>query len=282
MATANKLRMCLLLLIISMGPASVLATPQEKQDKRETAPEENSAKRSALVGRVFGLKNRDPEDMFSAIRPLMSGTALSTYSFSRELRTLTIRDYPENVAAIGEAIKRLDVPIEPSSQPQLLSFDLRLDLITATKSGENSTQFTGDLAKVVEQLRSTLGFASYKLLSTILGRAQERAKFSSSGALRGLIQTPNTEQTDSPWFYTVTTEHLNVSRDASGQVFLGIPGFRFGIRVPLMLKTGVNYQDVGITNDISLKEGEKVVVGTTSAGSVSEAIIVVISFKKAQ
>jgi type II secretory pathway component GspD/PulD (secretin) len=59
-------------------------------------------------GRVFELKYRDPVSLQQIIRPLGSGFKGATMSIDREFKTLTVRDFPENIATIEEAIKRLE------------------------------------------------------------------------------------------------------------------------------------------------------------------------------
>ncbi|HTG17524.1 MAG TPA: hypothetical protein VK747_19915, partial [Blastocatellia bacterium] len=57
-------------------------------------------------GRIFEIKYRDPVVLYQVVRPLGSGFKGATVSFDKQYRTLTVRDFPENIAAIEEAIKR--------------------------------------------------------------------------------------------------------------------------------------------------------------------------------
>src|SRR6478609_4678843 len=84
------------------------AIPSFAQEAREKEPEYNTTREFRT--RVFQIQNRAADDIASAVRLLGSGFKGSGLSVNRELRTITIRDFPENVATVEEAIKRLDVP----------------------------------------------------------------------------------------------------------------------------------------------------------------------------
>lgn len=239
-----------------------------------------------FVGKVIQLNNREPRDIYSAVRPLLSGFKGATMSFSDEFKTITVRDWPENVATIEEAIKRLDIP-KPVEPPKP-TVEFRIDMIAASKSASDATPFTGELAKVVDQLKATLSFGSYRLVSTFLTRGQQGSRLGSSGVLDGLLP-PTDRKVDplKPSFYDLGSRDITISQNAAGQVLAEIPNFSFTIRVPIAVGATesdpakqIQYQNVGISNSISLREGEKVVVGTTSAGSTSDAIIIVVSFKR--
>lgn len=68
-------------------------------------------------------------------------------------------------------------------------------------------------------------------------------------------------------------------------------GFRFGSRIPIVTYNGVasngpaapivNYENTGLNTDISMREGEPVVVGTLNVGPSGDAIILVMSAKRA-
>lgn len=245
-----------------------------------------------FTGRVFEVKQRNADDIAYAIRPLLSGFKGATLSVSREFNTITVRDWPENVALIEGAIKRLDVPkpVEPPKPPPPPKpvVELRIDMISGSRASGDSSTLTGDLAKVVDQLKATLSYDSYRLVSTFLSRGNQGSKLDASGILDGLLPAGD-GKTDPlhPSFYSLESQPITVSRDSSEQILAEIPNFRFRIRVPIAVGTSgsgqapqIQYQDVGISNSITLKEGEKVVVGTTSAGSTSDAIIIVVSFRR--
>jgi hypothetical protein len=86
-----------------------------------------------------------------------------------------------------------------------------------------------------------------------------------------------------------------VDRDANGREIIQMVEFRFGSRVPIItaqttttnastLASGfpvINYQPVGLRTDISMSEGVPVIAGTLTVGPSGDAIIVVVSAKRA-
>lgn len=259
---------------------------------QDTKSSEQFVEAKGFVGRVFEVKHRNPDEIAYAIRPLLSGFKGATLSVSREFNTITVRDWPENVALIEGAIKRLDVPkpVEPPKPPPppKPAVEIRIDMISASRASGGSSTLTGDLTKVVDQLKATLSYGSYRLVSTFLSRGNQGSTLDASGILDGLLPAGDGKADPlHPSFYSLESRPITVSRDSSEQIFAEIPNFRFRIRVPIAVGATISgqaqqiqYQDIGISNSITLKEGEMVVVGTTSAGPASDAIIIVVSFRR--
>ncbi|MEJ7710454.1 MAG: secretin N-terminal domain-containing protein [Pyrinomonadaceae bacterium] len=59
---------------------------------------------------MFDVKNRDPQSLVSVLSGLGSGSLGTAMTPNRDFKTLTVRDFPENLASIEEALKRLDTP----------------------------------------------------------------------------------------------------------------------------------------------------------------------------
>ena len=68
-------------------------------------------------------------------------------------------------------------------------------------------------------------------------------------------------------------------------------GFGFGTRIPIQTVTTlasngprmapiINYESTGLNTDISMREGEPVIVGTLNVGPSGDAIILVMSAKR--
>src|SRR5437764_10705169 len=86
----------------------LVAAAAVAQDKKPAEPEYNTVRE--FKNKVFEIKSRDPRDVASSVRLLGSGFKGADLSVNSDLRTITVRDFPENVAAIEDAIKRLDHP----------------------------------------------------------------------------------------------------------------------------------------------------------------------------
>jgi hypothetical protein len=222
-------------------------------------------------GRVFEIKYRDPYILLQVIRPLGSGFKGATVSFDRQFKTLTVRDFPENIAAIDEAIKRLDTPEAP--RPDI---EFSVHVLIASSAAGGSDDYPPELADVVKQLKSALKYKSYGLMTSALHRAKEGpAGVNNSGVAESNLFA-NVPTPPNPIFYEYSLDNISIDT-ASGAPVVQIGGFHFNMRVPLNLGTSVQYQNVGFRSPVSLRQGERVVVGSTTMGD--KGLVVVVSTK---
>jgi len=99
---------------------------------------------------------------------------------------------------------------------------------------------------------------------------------------------PGSSGTLTPSFNEFRVNGVKLVRDASGQQLVRMDGFWFGARVPI--QTGmsssststatINYESTGLNTDISMREGEPVIVGTLNVGPSGDAIILVMSARR--
>src|SRR5437762_2539870 len=110
--------------------------------------------------KMFEVHNGNAREIARAIRTLGSGTPGSEINFSEETRTVTVRDFPENVATIEEAIGRLDkaAPVAPD-------VELKISLLIGSKNALPGPAVPEDLVPVVKQLQNTLRYSHYGLLA---------------------------------------------------------------------------------------------------------------------
>jgi hypothetical protein len=86
---------------------------------------------------------------------------------------------------------------------------------------------------------------------------------------------------------------VKLVRDASGQQLVRMDGFTFGARVPI--QTGmqgtpgpfnaqavptINYESTGLNTDISMREGEAVIVGTLNVAPSGDSIILIMAARR--
>jgi hypothetical protein len=223
-------------------------------------------------GKIFEIKYRDLSGLLQVIRPLGSGFKGATMSIDREFKTLTVRDFPENIASIEEAIKRLDTPQAPRPD---IEFSVHV-LIASTASG-NREDYPPELADVVTQLKSALKYKSYTLMTSGIHRAKEGGEVGNSGVAESNLFSSVPPTPPNPIFYEYSLDQISID-SGSGAPMVQVGSFRFNMRVPLnMGSNAVQYQNVGFRSPVGLRQGEKVVVGSTTMGD--KGLVVVVSAK---
>lgn len=209
--------------------------------------------------KVLEIQHRDPHSIADAVKMLGSGAAMAGLSVNGDLHTLTIRDYPENVAAIEQAVARLDRV--PAAAPNI---ELRVSVLIASRTPLESN-VPEDLEPVVKQLQSTLRYSHFALLATTVNEARADSNVEGSG----FIDRPlfgGTSKSPTPYTYrlrritTTEGEHPTIDVDL----------FSFSV-------SPVSLRPVGFETRVSIHPNEKVVIGTTTMGD--RALIVVLNAK---
>jgi len=191
----------------------------------------------------------------------------------RELSLMIIHMFPENLAAMDEAIKRLDTP--EASSPGI---EFTVHILIASNGDGATGDLPSELGPVVKQLQSTLKYKSYNLMTSAIHRGKDGpARVENSGIAESKLFAVTTPQ-GNPIFYEYSLGRISLDGAAAPTVQVG--EFKFHMRVPLSVNQGGNqivYEGVGFNTPVSVREGEKVVVGTTSMGD--KGLIVVLSAK---
>jgi len=222
------------------------------------------AQESKFKTKMFEIHNQSPHDIFRAIKTLATAGGGADMSYNDEMHTITVKDYPENVAAIEEAIARLDKPA-----PAAVSIELKIYLLVGSKTPLTGPGTPDELAPVVKQLQNTLRYSHYGLLAANLQHTRVGEGIEGSGVAEQSLVGGTTAN---PVFYTYRLQNIRL---AEGSV--NIENCNFGMRVPVSMQKGVQYENVGFKTPVSIKENEKVVIGTTTMGD--RAVIVVLMAK---
>lgn len=226
-------------------------------------------------GKVFELKHRDPNELFSTLRPLLSGFAGSDITSNNELRTITVRDFPENIATIEDAIKRLDVPRQSNAEP---SVELSLHVLLANTQ-ETGKQLPGetpsDLKDVIKQLQNTFAFRNYHLVTTITQRAVSKrntgnaAMFSRGNAVWYEIykEADGTSKRsgDDKAEYQYQIREIIITQGATGPAIVRLDNF------------SLSFGGSHLQTNLEVKDGEKLVVGSSTYGN--KALILILTVK---
>src|SRR5687768_15219234 len=97
-----------LFLLVNSAAFAQQATPSA-----QTKPEDNYVTEKGFKSKVFTITHRDVNNLGAVLRPLLSGFKGALIVPNGEFKTITVRDFPENIVIVEEAIKRLDMPLPP-------------------------------------------------------------------------------------------------------------------------------------------------------------------------
>ena len=227
------------------------------------APQDNYVTERNFKSRVFDVKYRDPGSLASVVSRLGSGFKGAAISSSSEFKTITVRDFPENLVTIEEAIKRLDTPASP--RPNI---ELHMHALIASNSASGGAAPPAELRDVLEQLRGTLNYKNYELASTVVQRLTDTPR-GLSGNGTAELSSGNPSAPISLMNYDWFIGGVSLVQDASGAYNVQLGEFGF---------TTVAGQDrAKVQTALSLRDGEKVVVGTSTMRN--RALVVVLTVK---
>lgn len=250
-------------LALAANPTAISA--QESKPAAAVAPPDNYVNHTSFKNRILEVSHRDPESLLSVLKLLTSGHKGAGISADRTFRTLTVRDFPKNITAVEEALKRLDT-VE-GARPEV---ELRMHVLIASNADGAGGQFPAELKEVVSGLQSTLNFKHYQLLTTILQRTKERGGYTPNIMGEGSAQVTTPGATAPVTYrYGYQANSLALNTTPAGQTTAQLGGFNF------QLTGDAAGGSASVRGDVGLREGERVVVGT--AGLRDKALIVVLT-----
>jgi type II secretory pathway component GspD/PulD (secretin) len=253
----NILTAIALVLIVNFA-----AFAQEASPHAQTKPEDNYVTEKGFKSKVFTITHREVNNLGAVLRPLLSGFKGSMIVPNGEFKTLTVRDFPENIVTIEEAVKRLDTPAAPRPN---IEMHMHVLLASNTSSGNTSTEVPAELKDVITQVRGTLNYRNYELVTSVLQRFTDTQRpLQGSGTAQIPNAQPAAPMTTANYEYVINSVAL--VQNPTGAPTIQINDFMFvlaGERLRAKVQTALN-----------LLDGEKVVVGTASIND--RALIVVL------
>ena len=265
--TRQRILSALLLVgLASLSAFAQTAAPKEKES------EPIYVEHKDFRAKVIEVKNREAVDLLPVITPLGSGAKGAYVTGNRTFRTITVRDFPENIAAIEDAVKRLDVPEPPRSQVKFRDIEITAYVMIASKQESAAAQYPAPLKDVVTQLQNTLGYKSYQLLTPFVQR---------TGSVNGRIESNGVApltlagQAFNARYYLSIGQVVAANRNAvePGEIVFKQLNFQLRCEAPSVNKS----IEVKIATELTVRDGEKVVVGTASLDD--SALVLVIMAK---
>ena len=255
-------------IMLALALALCAATAVSAQSEQSKQQEDNFVTQKMFANRVFDVRNRDPISLSRVLAPLTSGFRGAVVSPNPEFRTISVRDFPENIAVIEEAIRRLDTP-----EPSRPAVEFRVHMLVASNEASVANNYPAELSDVVKQLQTTLGYKNFSLISAQIVRGREGRSDNSNKGVADLRMVNDTPANKNPIYYSYNLRALSLD-NTGGQTRVKLEEFMLDLKVPLWLGGDkIVYENVGFRNPVSLREGERVVAGTTSIADKSVIVI---------
>jgi hypothetical protein len=241
---------------------ALMALPLAAQDQKKEEP------KVPQVQKLFVLKYADPNQINNLIRVFTNNT-----NPNPEMHAIAVSATPEAMAAIEDAIMRLDVP---ATAPQNVELTAYL-LIGSTAAGAPPNDLPKELENVLTQLKSAFAYKSYKLGDVLILRGRTGQSLSTTGS-GWSVPIGNSPQAVTTQF---TVRSLSIGPDGA----IHVDRLQLGNRVPTANGTGGNvqigYRSLDLNTDLDIKEGQKVVVGKVGMNQ-DEALFLILMARLAQ
>jgi hypothetical protein len=176
----------------------------------------------------------------------------------------------------------------PETKTDQTNLETQLYMIVGTSQDVADPKIPASLDPVIKQLRASLPYKNYRLAATLINRVRNEGKLDV-----GWIGTPIAAIVDAPGAMSRSSyrvRQIKLTTNSEGQSMVELMGFHFGAQIAVSTAGAVaandpappafNYEGTSLATDISMREGEPVVVGTLNAGPSGDAIILVISAKR--
>lgn len=245
---------------------------QQPASSTTPKPADDFVTEKGFKSKVLDVKYRDASTLGNVLRQLGSGFKGATVWASSEFKTITVRDFPENLATIEEALKRLDTPAPPRPNIEL-HMHVLIASNTSGSTGGTTGQIPGELKDVLAQLRETLSYRNYELATSVVQRLTETQRgLRGKGTAQNYWAPTPAGTVDVQYEYSINSVTLASSSTGAAIVQIG----EFTFTTGLTLATKVN-NSTQLQTALNLRDGEKVVVGTATLGD--RALIVVLTAK---
>jgi hypothetical protein len=239
----------------------------------QTATPSPDAEKPKWLQKVIDVKYADPAALEKLLRGL-EGDNRDRVNAQPDLHAISVGTYdPSFLKLAEEIVKRYDVPqAAPSLTRPQLGVEIVAHILLAAPKGSSGNALPADLDPVAKQLRSVFGYTDIRLLDSALIRGREARRSDLIGSLSGLM-----EDQKHPADYRITIHKISV--EPSGKAnSVALEGFDFSARVPYEVRAGqFENTNINFSTDLSIPEGQKVVVGKAHVGTTDGALILVLS-----
>ena len=171
-----------------------------------------------------------------------------------------------------------------------INFEVQLYTLITAEGAEGAAKVPQALEGVVRQLKATLPPSDYRLAATFISRVGNNASLDLKSVAASPF-SPSSTGAAPPTFFQFTIGRLSLADDASGEKFVRVQPLRFGLKMPIQFtpappdKGGqsypyTQYEDVGLTTQVSVREGEPTLIGTLNSSRPGQLFVLVLTVRR--
>jgi hypothetical protein len=199
--------------------------------------------------RVFVLKYADARHVADVLGVFNYGNLRA----DRDLRVVAVSAPADSMSAIEDAIKRLDVP---AAAPK--DIDLVVYMIVASDQAAAGGPLPSELEPVTDEIKKIFAYKNFRLLDSILLRTQPGNRATANGIAADRMPFNS---------YSFAVVPSAVTEDAKGRL-IRLDNLELGLHGP-------GDRVAAIHTEITVREGQRVVVGKSNMGADQSLILVV-------
>ncbi len=185
---------------------------------------------------------------------------------------------------------------EPPPRPQTpsrqeVNHEVLVQLLVTAEGGEGSARVPQSLDGVLRQLKAALPPADYRLAATYVHRVRDGGVFEVRGPGGVPFAPPQAANTLTPSFFQLTVSGVKLLDAAAAQPSINIQQFRLGMKVPIQTgataigeKGGgypvIQYEDTGLSTQLSVREGEPTLVGTLNGSRPGQLFVIILTARR--
>jgi hypothetical protein len=222
---------------------------------------------------AFAVAAQERETKFVELRNIdqrQIGNLLSPFDvqWSGTASTIVLSGSPAKVAAAEAFLRKIDVPRR--------NIEAVFYIVAAGQKAGASGPLPPELEPVVKQLRSTFVYQSFRLLESAVARARENGDLTATGIL------PSTDPNAQQRTYSISADRVSIGATEKGNL-IRFDKLRFNVTVLDMVKSNLakkpEYTYTGLSADIDVREGQKVVVGKSNFDTSDGTYFVIVTAK---
>lgn len=246
--------------ILSMLAIAALAFAQEPKPKAAVQPEPES--------KVFVLKHADAQDVGNILAQVLGGKNISS---NREMKVIAVSGTPAMIEGVAEALAKLDVPPQPVKNIEITGY-----LLVGSTKAEAGGSVPAELESVAKQIRATFPYKAFQVMDTLVVRTQP-GPAGRHAEVSGVLAPSDGDVLNTSYEFKISSPAIS---GEGKDTIIHLGGLNLTMRVPVRVSNNASQmQSAGISTDVDLREGQKIVVGKSSFGSPDKALFLVLTAK---